>query len=127
MDQAVLHMLWKRRIDTLWGAGVWFTTTLKIPMTLYLNTKRRGYSSEMKNASQTHRTWPAIAQHLATYDKAVFDPESVHLDYGGENTSEVFRFNLKRIEQECLECLHENSIFFVKAIRFEFLQVFKAD
>jgi hypothetical protein len=81
---------------------------------------------EMKTATQAHRTWPIIARHLAAYDKAVFDPGSMSLN-AGENESEDFSFRLKRIEQECLEYLHENSIFFVKAIRFESFKVFRAD
>ena len=82
---------------------------------------------EMKAASQTQRTWPAIARQLATYDKSVFDPESTLPGSGGQSQSEDFKLRLSRIEQECLDQLHENSIFFVKAIRFEFLQVFKTD
>lgn len=82
---------------------------------------------EMKSASQTHRTWPTIARHLATYDKALFDPDSVILDGGGENRSDLFGSRLERIEQESLERLHETGIYFVKSISFESLQVFKAD
>jgi hypothetical protein len=82
---------------------------------------------EMKFASQTQRTWPTIARHLAAYEKTVFDPDAIPLDTGGENRSEVFGARLKRIEQECLERLHENGIFFVTEIRFESLQVFEAE
>ena len=82
---------------------------------------------EMKTASQTHRTWPTIAGHLATYDKAVYDPEAVLLGSGEENATEAFMMNLKSLENESLERLHESGIFFVKAIRFDYLQVFKAN
>jgi hypothetical protein len=82
---------------------------------------------EMKSASQTNRTWPTIVRNLAAYDKALFDPDAVILDGGGENWSDFFEFRLKRIEQESLERLHENGIFFVKSISFESLQVFKAE
>jgi hypothetical protein len=82
---------------------------------------------DMKAASQSHLTWPTIAGHLATYDKAVYDPESALLGSGVENATEPFMMRLKRVEHESLERLHENGIFFVKAIRFDYLQVFKAD
>ncbi|MGD9007703.1 MAG: DUF3592 domain-containing protein [Desulfobacteraceae bacterium] len=82
---------------------------------------------EMKAASQSHLTWPTIAGHLAAYDKAVFDPESALLGSGEENATEAFVMRLKRIENESLQRLHENGIFFVKAIQFDYLQVFKAD
>jgi hypothetical protein len=82
---------------------------------------------EMKAASQSHLTWPTIAGHLVAYDKAVFDPESTLLGSGEENATEAFVMRLKRIENESLQRLHENGIFFVKAIQFDYLQVFKAD
>jgi hypothetical protein len=79
---------------------------------------------EMKASSQTHRTWPIIAHQLATYDKAVFDPEPALLISNGVRTYEDFEFKLTRIEQECLEYLQMDDIFFVKAIKFQRLQVF---
>lgn len=83
--------------------------TLYVTATLCIDEK------EMKVASQTHRTWPIIANQLATYEKAVFDPE---------RSLEEFEFKLRRIEQECLVPLQENGIFFVEAIKFQNLQVF---
>jgi hypothetical protein len=82
---------------------------------------------EMKAAGQSHRTWPTIAGHLATYDKAVYDPESILLRPDEESAAEAFIIRLERIEHESLECLHKNGIFFVKAIRFDYLRVFRAD
>jgi hypothetical protein len=79
---------------------------------------------EMKASSQTHRTWPIIAHQLATYDKAVFDPKSALLISDGVRTYEEFESKLTRIEQECLEHLQMDGIFFVKAIKFQRLQVF---
>lgn len=82
---------------------------------------------EMKTASRTQRTWPAIARQLATYDKSMFDPQSAVPGSGSENPSEVFKSRLARIQQDCLDHLQQNGIFFVKAIKFKFLQVLKAD
>jgi hypothetical protein len=79
---------------------------------------------EMKASSRTHRTWPIIAHQLATYDKAVFDPRTAILISDGVSTNEDFEFKLTRIEQECLEHLQMDGIFFVKAIKFQRLQVF---
>ena len=70
---------------------------------------------EMKAASQTHRTWPIIANQLATYDKSLFDPEP---------SVEELEFKLRRVEQECLAQLKKEDISFVKAIKFQNLQVF---
>jgi hypothetical protein len=79
---------------------------------------------EMKASSQTHRTWPIIAHQLATYDKAVFDPEPALLISDGVKTYEDFESKLMRIEQECLGHLQMDGIFFVKAIKFQRFQVF---
>jgi len=79
---------------------------------------------EMKASSQTHRTWPVIAHQLATYDKAVFGPKTALLISDGVRTYEEFESKLTRIEQECLEHLQLDGIFFVKAIKFQRLQVF---
>jgi hypothetical protein len=70
---------------------------------------------EMKAASHTHRTWPIIANQLATYDKSLFDPEP---------SVEELEFKLRRVEQECLAQLKKEDISFVKAIKFQNLQVF---
>ena len=82
---------------------------------------------QMRAASQSHLTWPTIAGHLATYDKAVYDPGSLSLGSGKGNAPESFMIRLERIEHESLKRLHEKGIFFVKAIRFDYLQVFRAD
>lgn len=92
--------------------------------TLYVTATLCIDEEEMKAASQTRQTWPIIAQHLATYDKAVFDPESTLLISNGVRTYQDFEIKLMGIEKECLEQLHDNGIFFVKAIKFQLLQVF---
>ena len=79
---------------------------------------------EMKAASQTRRTWPTIAQHLATYNKNVFNPAPAFLNSDGVRTYQDFEIKLMHIEQECLEQLHNDGIFFVKAIKFQLLRVF---
>ena len=82
---------------------------------------------EMKAAGGTHRTWPIIARHIAAYDISAFDTDSAVSGPDEENAPENFESRLKGIEQGCLERLHENGIFFVKAIKFNFLQVFRTD
>ena len=93
--------------------------------TLYVTATLCVDEVEMKAASQTHRTWPLIADQLAIYDKAAFDPESALLISNGVKTYKEFESKLGRIEQECLEHLQNDGIFFVKAIKFQHLQVFK--
>ncbi len=78
---------------------------------------------EMKSTPQAERTWPAIAEHLASYDHVAFDPASGPTTSAGEDAYEGFNIRLAQIEQACIERLHENDIFFVKAIRFELLKV----
>ncbi len=68
-----------------------------------------------------------ISGYLATQDWAFYDPQSVLPGTGDETANEAFAMRLKRIERESLERLHENGIFFVKAVRIDYLQVFKAD
>lgn len=92
--------------------------------TLYVTATLCIDEEEMKTSSRTHRTWPIIANQLATYDRVVFDPQPALLISNGEKTFEEFEFKLKHIEQECLENLHREDIFFVKAIKFQLLQVF---
>ena len=93
--------------------------------TLYITTTLCVDEDEMKAASQTHRTWPIIADQLAIYDKADFDPQPALLISNGVKTYKEFEFKLMRIEQECLEHLQNDGIYFVKAIKFQHLQVFK--
>ena len=92
--------------------------------TLYVTATLCIDEEEMKTSSQTHQTWPIIANQLATYDRVLFDPQPALLISNGENTFEEFKFKLRHIEQECLENLHREDIFFVKAIKFQLLQVF---
>ena len=92
--------------------------------TLYVTATLCIDEEELKTARQTHRTWPIIADQLATYDKAVFDPRPALLISNGVKTYKEFELKLLRIEQECLEHLQNDGIFFVKAIKFQLLQVF---
>jgi hypothetical protein len=92
--------------------------TLHVTATLCID------ENEMKSSPQAQKTWPIIAQQLASYDKFAFDPGSDLITSNGGNSSEGFRLRLEQIEQECIESLQENDIFFVKTIRFDFLQVF---
>jgi hypothetical protein len=92
--------------------------------TLYVTATLCIDEEEMKAADQTHRTWPVIADQLSTYDRAVFDPEPALLISNGVKTYKEFEFKLMRLEQECLEQLQNDGIFFVKAIKFQRLKVF---
>ena len=92
--------------------------------TLYVTATLCIDEEEMKTSNRTRRTWLIIANQLATYDRVVFDPQPALLISNGEKTFEEFEFKLKHIEQECLENLHGEDIFFVKAIKFQLLQVF---
>jgi len=81
----------------------------------------------MKRAGQTHRTWPTIARRLAAYDRAIFDPGSDVNGAGEATTFQAFSSRIEQIEQACIEDLQENGIFFVKTIRFGYLQVTKTN
>jgi hypothetical protein len=93
--------------------------------TLYVTATLCVDEEEMRATSQSRRTWPMIADQLSSYDKSVFDPESALLISNGEKTYQEFESKLVRIEQECLEHLQNDGIYFVKAIKFQRLQVFK--
>lgn len=92
--------------------------------TLYVTAILCINEEEMIADIQSRQTWPIIAQHLATYDKNIFNPEHTLLLSDGVRTYPEFENRLMRIEQECLEKLHNNGIFFVKEIKFQLLRVF---